>query len=101
MTVQEIYKIAEETAGQFPEKVEVKIWEGKRVYLTRPEQSNKYRQVGYIRISDMKIFPAFGINARTERDRDAAYFLQKVADAIAAGEAPKKEPEEFKSLLPW
>lgn len=101
MTTQEIYKIAEETAAQFATEVAINIWKEQRVYLTRPNESIKYQAVGYIRLSDMKIFPAFGIKARTKRDRDAADFLQKVADAISAGEAPKQEETEFKSMLPW
>ena len=102
MTTQEIYKIAEETAAQFYTQVTVNVWKEQRVYLNRPNESRKYQDVGYIRLSDMKIFPAFGIKARTERDRDAVDFLQKVADALTAGEAPKKQDEgEFKSMLPW
>lgn len=101
MTTQEITRIAEETAAQFHTEVTVNVWKEERLYLNRPNESRKYQDVGYIRLSDMKIFPAFGINARTERDRDAADFLQKVADAISAGEAPKQEETEFKSMLPW
>lgn len=100
MTTQEIYKIAEETVSKLNETVTVNVWKEQRVYLSRPNQSKKYQDVGYIRIADMKIFPAYGINARTERDRDAADFLQKVADALTSGEAPESE-EEFKSMLPW
>lgn len=101
MTTQEIIEIAEATANQMQETVTVALWKEQRLYVNRPNQSKKYQDVGYIRLSDMQIFPAFGIKARTERDRDAVVILEKIAEAIKSGVVPTPEPKEFKSILPW
>ncbi len=100
MATQEIYRIAEETVKGFYEEVTVSVWNEQRVYLNRPNESKKYQDVGYIRLSDMAVFPACG-TPRTSRDKDAVDLLNKVAENLKNGEVKPEEPTEFKSLLPW
>ena len=82
MTNQEVLKIAEETAATFYTTVDVRVWKEERVYLTRPDQSKKYQDVGYVRLSDGKAFPSCGNNPRTSRDKDAIDFCEAVSNAI-------------------
>lgn len=84
MTYQEKIAAAQEKMNQdfsFT-TVLVKDWKGQRVYLSRPNESKAYQEVGYVLVSDGQCFPAFGTKARTERDRDAQKMLGDVASII-------------------
>ncbi|MGI9158838.1 MAG: hypothetical protein ACR2K1_03710 [Saprospiraceae bacterium] len=85
MTTEKIYEVSEAVVANFYETVTVNVWKDQRIYLNRPNQSKKYQDVGYIRISDMKAFPARPTG--TSRDADAAELLQNVADALIAATA--------------
>lgn len=96
MTYQEKIAAAQEKINQefsFTTVV-VKDWKGQRVYLSRPNESKAYQEVGYVRVSDGQCFPAFGTKARTERDRDAQKMLDAVASIII-----EKQPEEEKPFV--
>ena len=100
MTTQEIVKIAEATAAaNTADTFEVSV-RNDRVCVRRPNQSKAHQDCGYVRISDLRAFPAYGTKARTARDHEALQILEQIATNLKNEEMPPAaEPVEFKSFL--
>ena len=86
--IKNIEKIVAETTTEYGDLmgVEMKVWNEKRIYFSRPDAPNAYKNVGYVDIATKAIFPQntpkSAFKVRTERDKSYINFLQRVADEI-------------------
>lgn len=78
----ESFNNAVKIAKELNDGIEVNLWKGERIYVNRPYESKAYQRVGWVRVSDGKIFPDCGEKPRTERDRDAIKILNAISEAI-------------------
>lgn len=83
MTTAQIIEIAEKVAATKTFDVfTINLWKGERIYVNRPNQSKKHQDCGYVRLSDLRTFPACGNKPRVSADRDAIEILDEIANAI-------------------
>lgn len=86
--IKNIEKIVAEATTEYGDLmgVEMKVWNEKRIYFSRPDAPNAYKNVGYVDIATKAIFPQntpkSAFKVRTERDKSYINFLQRVADEI-------------------
>lgn len=83
MSTAQIIEIAEKVAATKTfDLFTINLWKGERIYVNRPNQSKKHQDCGYIRVSDLRTFPACGSKPRVEADRDAINILEEIAHTI-------------------